>query len=73
MKKILIAGLSLCAFLGAASCSAPEKEEEGEKGRIEEFTDDVAHDATNAIRRPIDRARNVQELSRKRNEEIPQE
>lgn len=72
MQKLLLSALFLCAVLGTAACSAPA-DDEGGKGRIEEFTDEVAGDATGAIRRPLDKARNMQDLARQRNEEIPQE
>jgi hypothetical protein len=73
MKKILIPALCFCVALGLAACSAPSETDEEEKGNIEQFTDDVARDATNSIKRPLDKARGVQDIAREHNEDIPQE
>jgi hypothetical protein len=70
MKKFLTAALCLFAALSFWACSAPEEEE---TGRIEQFTDEVARDATDAIQRPLDKARNVRELSRQRNDDLEQD
>jgi len=63
MKKLLVAALCLCLVYGPAACSVPDDDESAEKGRIEEFNEEAARDATNAIRRPLDKARSVQDLS----------
>jgi hypothetical protein len=73
MKKLLVATLCLCALYGPAACSAPDDDDSGEKGRIEEFNKEVARDATNAIRRPLDKARGVQDLSRQHVDDLEQD
>jgi len=70
MKKILLPTLCFCAALGLAACSATDDEE---KGSIEQFTDEVARDAIDAINTPLDKARGVQDIARQRNEQFPQE
>ena len=66
----LLSALCLCAALSLAACSAPDNEE---KGGMEQFTDEVARDATDAIKRPLDKARGVQDIARERNSEFPLE
>ena len=73
MKKFLIPALCFCAALGLAACSAPSETDDEEKSGIEQFTDDVARDATNTIKRPLDKARGVQDIAREHNKDIPQE
>jgi ABC-type glycerol-3-phosphate transport system substrate-binding protein len=73
MKKFLIPALCLCAALGLVACSAPSETDDEEKGGIEQFTDEVARDATNTIKRPLDKARGVQDIAREHNKDIPQE
>ncbi len=70
MKKILLSALCFCAALSLTACTAPE---DGDKGSIEQFTDEVARDATDAIHSPLNKARGVQDIARQRNEEFPQE
>ena len=67
MKKLLIPLLCLCAALGMTACSSPEDEE---TGRIEQYTDEVARDATDAIHKPLNKARGIQDIARQRNEEF---
>jgi hypothetical protein len=73
MKKFLIPALCFCTALGFAACSAPGETDDGEKGGIEQFTDDVARDATNTIKRPLDKARGVEDIAREHTKDIPQE
>ncbi len=70
MKKILLPALCFCAALSLTACSASD---DGEKGSIEQFTDEVARDATDAIHSPLDKARGVQDIARQRTEQFPQE
>lgn len=70
MKKLLVPVLCLYSALILTACSPAD--DEG-KGSIEQFTDEVARDATEAIQKPLDRARGVQDIARQRNKEIPQE
>jgi hypothetical protein len=70
MKKLLIPALCFYAALTLSACSNPD---DGEKGSIEQFTDEVARDATDAIHSPLDKARGVQDIARQRNEQFPQE
>lgn len=69
MKKLLSV-LCFCAALSLTACTAPEDEQ---KGSIEQFTDEVARDATDAIHKPLNKARGVQDIARKHNQDIPQE
>jgi len=66
MKKLLSA-LCFGAALCLAACSAQNEEE---KGSIEQFTDEVARDATDAIHKPLNKARGVQDIARQRNAEM---
>jgi hypothetical protein len=70
MKKLLVPVLCAYTALILAACSAPD---DGEEGAIEQFTDEVARDATEAIHTPLDRARGVQDIARQRNEQFPGE
>jgi hypothetical protein len=70
MKKLLLAALCFYAALTLSACSSPD---DGEKGSIEQFTDEVARDATDAIHSPLNKARGVQDIARQRNEQFPQE
>ena len=67
MKKLLLIALCLYAALTLSACSNAD---DGEKGSIEEFTDEVARDATDAIHSPLNKARGVQDIARQRNEEL---
>ena len=67
MNKLLLPALCFFAAISLTACSTPENEE---KGSIEQFTDEVARDATDAIQRPLDKARNVQDIARQRNAEM---
>jgi hypothetical protein len=73
MNKTVLPALCLCAAISCAACSAPQEPDQEEQGRIEQLTDDVARDATNAIKRPLDKARGVGELSRKHTEDMEQD
>ena len=73
MKKFLIPALCFCASFSLAACSAPSETDDEEKGGIEQFTDEVARDATNTIKRPLNKARGVQDIAREHNQDIPQE
>ena len=66
MKKFLSV-LCVCAAFSLTACTAQNDEE---KGRIEQFTDGVARDATDAVHRPLDKARGVQDIARQRNAEM---
>jgi len=70
MKKLLVPALCFYAALTLSACSNPN---DGEKGNIEQFTDEFARDATDAIHSPLDKARGVQDIARQRNEQFPQE
>lgn len=67
MKKLLVAALCLYTALFLSACTAAEDEE---KGSIEQFRDEVARDATDALHRPLNKARGVQDLARQRNEQF---
>jgi hypothetical protein len=70
MKKLLLPALCFCAVLTLSACSNPD---DGEKGSIEQFTDEVARDATDAIHSPLNKARGVQDIARQRNDQFLQE
>ena len=67
MKIILLSALCFCTFLSLTACTAADDEE---KGRIGQFTDEVAQDATDAIQTPLNKARGVQDIARQRNDEL---
>lgn len=73
MKKILIPVLCFCASLSLAACSAPADTDDEERGSIEHFNKEVARDATNTIKRPLEKARGVEDIAREHNKDIPQE
>jgi hypothetical protein len=73
MKKLLIPALCFCLALGLAACSAPSETDDEERGGIEQFNKEVARDATDSIKRPLDKARGVQDIAREHNKDIPQE
>ena len=52
-------------WIGFSACSKGE-EVETEKGKIETFTDQIADDAVQGIKAPINKARAVQAMSDKR-------
>ncbi len=67
MKKLLMYTFSVFVVfcIGFSACSKGE-EVEPEKGRIERFTDQVADDAVQGIKAPINKARAVQDMAQKR-------
>jgi hypothetical protein len=73
MKKFLIPALCFCASLSLAACSAPSETDDEERGGIEQFNKEVARDATNTIKRPLDKAHGVEDIARQHNKDIPQE
>ena len=74
MKKILLLlTTALAVFcITFSSCSSVEDAEydEEEKSATEAFTDKVAHEAVDAIRSPINKARTVQQKAEDRVEGI---
>ncbi len=71
MKRVILyMGLGIvlsCAiFLG---CSE-EKKAETEKGKIEEFTDKKAEELVDYVRKPIKKARDVNDMAKKRAREM---
>jgi len=67
MKKLLLVALCFSAVLMLPACSNPD---DGEKGSIDQFTDEVAQDAIDAIQTPLNKARGVQDIARQRNEDL---
>ena len=51
--------------IGFSACSKGE-EVESEKGKIEKITDQIAEDAVQGIKAPINKARAVQDIAEKR-------
>ena len=51
--------------IGFSACSKGE-EVESEKGKIEKITDQIAEDAVQGIKAPINKARAVQDMAEKR-------
>jgi len=73
MKKlaVLIFAVSLCLCCGLAAC-AGGRDEEPDKGAIKELTDNVAHEAADAIQKPINKAKKLQDLAKEK-EEVAEE
>jgi len=67
MKKLLMYTFSVFVVFcfGFSACSK-KNEMEPEKGRIERITDQVADDAVQGIKAPINKARAVQDMAQKR-------
>lgn len=67
MKKILMYILSalVVIWIGFSACSRGG-DVEPEKGKIEKFTDQLADDAVQRIKAPINKARAVQDMAKKR-------
>jgi len=67
MKKLSMYIFSVLAVLwiGFTACSKGE-EVDSEKGKIERFTDQIADDAVQGIKAPINKARAVQDMAAKR-------
>ena len=66
MKKVLMCILSVLVvfWIGFSACSKSE-EVETEKGKIEKFTDQIAEEALQGIKTPINKARAVQDMADK--------
>ena len=67
MKKLFMVTFSVLAVfcMGFCACSKGE-DAEPEKGKIERITDQVAADAVQGIKAPINKARAVQDMANKR-------
>ncbi len=67
MKKLFMYILSVLVvfWIGLSACSRGE-DVEPEKGKIEKFTDQIADDAVQGIKAPINKARAVQDMADKR-------
>ena len=67
MKKLSMYIFSvLVVFLIGFSACSKGSEVEAEKGKIEKFTDQIADDAVQGIKAPINKARAVQDMADKR-------
>ncbi len=67
MKKLsmyIFSGL-VVFWIGFSACSRGE-DVETDKGKIEKFTDQVADDAVQGIKAPLNKARAVQDMADKR-------
>jgi hypothetical protein len=62
MKKIILAAI-LCFICSA--CSAGNNSD-AEKGKIEQFTEQVGKEAAEGIKKPIDKARKLDEMAKER-------
>ena len=67
MKKLCIYFFMIVSVLciGFSACSKGE-DVESEKGKIEKITDQIAEDAVEEIKAPINKARAVQDMAEKR-------
>ena len=67
MKKLCIYFFMIVSVLciGFSACSKGE-DVESEKGKIEKITDQIAEDAVQGIKAPINKARAVQDMAEKR-------
>ena len=68
MKKILLAAMLCficCACLGGSNSDS-------EKNTIEEFTEQVGKEAAEGIKKPIDKARKIDEMAKERVEKMGQ-
>jgi hypothetical protein len=67
MRKLFmyIFSVSVVFWIGLSACSRGE-DVETEKGKIEKFTDQIADDAVQGIKAPINKARAVQDMADKR-------
>jgi hypothetical protein len=71
MKKTLSYMLvALILFSGAFWGCSDKKEPANEKGAIRQMTDEVAHEAVNQIRTPIDKARSAAKLQEGKDREM---
>jgi len=71
MKKLLVYIFSVVVVLGIGSSACSRGEEvESEKGKIEQFTDQIADDAVQGIKAPINKARAVQDRANKRTQAL---
>lgn len=70
MKKIFIffAVVLMFFYISFSACSKVEEAEpeEAKKGKIEQVTDQIAHEAVEGIQKPINKARAIQDMSEKR-------
>ena len=67
MEKLFMCSLSILVvfWIGFSACSRGG-DVEHEKGEIEKFTDQIAYDALQGIKVPINKARAVQDMADKR-------
>ncbi|MGE5258600.1 MAG: hypothetical protein ACM3KE_18135 [Hyphomicrobiales bacterium] len=71
MKKILCRMLVALILLGGVFLGCSDKKDPAkEKGAIRQMTDQVAHEAVNQIRTPIDKARSVAKLQEGKDREM---
>jgi len=68
MKKLLLAAL-LCFICCACSGGS---DSDSEKGTIEQFTEQVGKEAAEGIKKPIDKARKIDEMAKERVEKMGQ-
>jgi hypothetical protein len=71
MKKIVLPALVLLCFI-CCGCSRV-KDEEQKKGSIEKFTEKTGQDAAEAIKKPINKARDVDRMAQERLENLDQQ
>lgn len=70
MGKMLLYLMIAASFLaGGPGCTQQQGAEE-EKSGIEAFTEQAGRDAANEIKRPIEKARAVEDLAKKRVQEM---
>jgi len=65
--RVLILAAVFCLCCGLAACSRGSNEEP-DTGAIKELTDEVAHEAADAIQKPTNKARQLQRMTKEKEE-----
>jgi uncharacterized protein YcfL len=71
MKKLLLPALVLVCFI-CCGCSSV-KDEEQKKGSIEKFTEKTGQDAAAALKKPVDKAKDIDKMARERVNNLDQQ
>lgn len=71
MKKLLLPALILLCFI-CGGCSKA-KDEEQKKGSIEKFTEKTGQDAAEAIKEPINKAKDIDGMAQERLKNLEQQ
>jgi hypothetical protein len=71
MKKLLLPALLLLCFICGGCPQA--KDEEQKKGSIEKFTEKTGQDAAEAIKKPINKAQDIDRMAQERLKNLDQQ